>query len=97
MASKGHYRKLECCKGYKKDRPREFQKYFFDDDPVWSSLKQRFIGISEGRKGILETFVGYEAKGLPSAFHRRISSSQLAAPHQCLFRMHALNRRILFH
>lgn len=46
----------------------EFQKYSFDDDPVWSSLKQRFIGISEGRKGILETFVRYEAKGLPSCF-----------------------------
>ncbi len=52
----------------KKIAQEEFQKYSFDDDPVWSSLKQRFIGISEGRKGILETFVRYEAKGLPSCF-----------------------------
>lgn len=46
----------------------EFQKYSFDNDPVWSSLKQHFIGISNGKKGMLETFVRYEAKGLPSCF-----------------------------
>lgn len=52
----------------KKIAQEELQKYSFDDDPVWSSLKQRFIGIPEGRKGILETFVRYEEKNLPSCF-----------------------------
>jgi len=46
----------------------EFQIYSFDDDPVWYSLKQRFIGKSGGRKGILETFVRHEANCLPSCF-----------------------------
>lgn len=52
----------------KKIAQEEFQNYSFDDDPVWSSLKQRFIGKSEGRKGILEAFVRHEANGLPSCF-----------------------------
>jgi ATP-dependent helicase/nuclease subunit B len=52
----------------KKIAQEEFQKYSFDDDPVWSSLMQRFIGKSEGRKGILDAFVRHEAKGLPSCF-----------------------------
>jgi len=46
----------------------EFQKYSSDGDPVWSSLKQRFIGNSRGRKGLLEDFVRREAEGLPSCF-----------------------------
>ncbi len=54
--------------GIKKIAQEEFQNYSFDDDPVWSSSKQHFIGKSNGRKGILEIFLRYEAKGLPSCF-----------------------------
>ena len=46
----------------------EIQKYSSDADPVWYSLKQRFIGNSRGRKGLLEDFVRREAEGLPSCF-----------------------------
>ena len=46
----------------------EFQNYSFGADPVWSSIKQRLIGNSEGRKGILEIFVRREAECLPSCF-----------------------------
>jgi len=52
----------------KKIAQDEFKAYSFDDDPVWSSLKQRIVGISGGRTGILEAFVKQEAKGLPSCF-----------------------------
>lgn len=46
----------------------EFKNYSFDGDPVWDSLKQRFIGNSRGRKGLLEAFLRREAEGLPSCF-----------------------------
>lgn len=52
----------------KETAQEEFQNYSFGADPVWSSMKQRLIGNTEGRRGILEAFVRREAECLPSCF-----------------------------